>query len=242
MTALTADRLLAYRPVTKIQMPVKAATLIYSGSLVFNDAGYIRGGVPTATTLVLGVADGHYDNSGGGAGAINGDISVGECVPMNNGAGGQALANANVGANVYAIDDNTVGVNSAGGTLPVAGKLVRIDGNGMCWVEINGGVQSLLALAGLAPGSRVAFGQHVTASASDAIVTGLNTVAASFAILDDAPVLTCDRAQASLGNQAGAPAAGSILLETFMPTSNANPTPIAATTFGKKVNWVAFGT
>lgn len=88
---------------------------------------------------------------------------------------------------------------------------------------------------------RRAVGQSTTASASDTIVTGLTKVLSCVANLDSAPVLTCDRATASLGDQAGTPAAGSILLQTWMPTSNANPTPIAATTFTKKVNWIAEG-
>jgi predicted RecA/RadA family phage recombinase len=61
------------------------------------------------------------------------------------------------------------------------------------------------------------------------------------ASLDDAPVIGCDRAQATIGDQAGAPASGSIMLKTFKPTASGDATPIAATTFGKKVNWVAVG-
>ena len=98
------------------------------------------------------------------------------------------------------------------------------------------------ALAGVASGYRIARGQTATVTASDTVVTGLTTVVAVIASLDSAPVLTCDRATASIGNQSGAPAAGSILLQTWMPTSNSNPTPIAATTFSKNVNWIAIGT
>lgn len=84
-------------------------------------------------------------------------------------------------------------------------------------------------------------GTAATVTASDTIVTGLQKVYACGATLNDAPVLTCDRASATPGTQAGAPAAGSIYLQTWMPTSNANPTPIAATTFGKNASWWAFG-
>ncbi|MGA3067722.1 MAG: DUF2190 family protein [Tepidisphaeraceae bacterium] len=83
--------------------------------------------------------------------------------------------------------------------------------------------------------------QVTTVTGSDTIVTGLTVVVAAIANLDSAPVLTCDRATASIGNQAGAPAAGSILIQTWMPTSNSNPTPIEATTFSKNVNYVAVG-
>ena len=48
--------------------------------------------------------------------------------------------------------------------------------------------------------------------------------------------------QAQIGDQAGAPAAGSIIIKTWQNTGGADPTPAAATTFGKKVNWIAIGT
>lgn len=87
-----------------------------------------------------------------------------------------------------------------------------------------------------------ARGQRTTVAASDDVDTGLTTVLAAGAGLESDPVLTCDRAQAVIGDQAGAPAAGHILIKTFMPTSVSNPTPIAATAFSKKVNWWAIGT
>jgi hypothetical protein len=88
---------------------------------------------------------------------------------------------------------------------------------------------------------KVVSGQHTTVAASDTIVTGLRKVLYAVASLEDVPVLTADRAQATVGDQAGTPAAGSILIKTFKPTTNLDTTPIAATTFGKKVNWVAVG-
>jgi predicted RecA/RadA family phage recombinase len=94
----------------------------------------------------------------------------------------------------------------------------------------------------VAAGYKIARGQATTASASDTIVTGLATVVAAVANLEDAPVIGCDRAQGVIGDQAGAPAAGSILVKTFKPTASGDATPIAATTFGKKVNWIAVGT
>lgn len=94
----------------------------------------------------------------------------------------------------------------------------------------------------VAAGLKIATGQATTVAASDTIVTGLTSLVGAMAVLDDAPVIGCDRAQASIGNQSGAPAAGSLLLKTFKPTATGDATPIAATTFGKKVNWVAWGT
>jgi hypothetical protein len=90
-------------------------------------------------------------------------------------------------------------------------------------------------------GYRVAFGQTTTVAASDTVATGLRQVVAAVAVLEDAPVIGCDRALAAIGDQVGTPAAGSILIKTFKPTSTSDTTPIAATTFTKKVNWMAIG-
>ncbi len=90
-------------------------------------------------------------------------------------------------------------------------------------------------------GLKMAYGQQTTVAASDTVVTGLTKVLIAVASLEDAPVIGCSQAQACIGDQAGTPAAGSVLIKTFKPTSNADPTPVAATTFTKKVNWVAWG-
>jgi hypothetical protein len=50
--------------------------------------------------------------------------------------------------------------------------------------------------------------------------------------------------EASIGDQAGTPAAGSILITSKKPTAVNDVTPIAATDFTEniKVNWIAVGT
>lgn len=98
-----------------------------------------------------------------------------------------------------------------------------------------------ILVAGIAAGYKIARGQKTTVTAADTVVTGLTSVVAVVATLESDPVLTCAYATAAIGDQAGAPAAGSIYIKTWMPTSNADPTPIAATTFSKKVNWIAVG-
>lgn len=102
------------------------------------------------------------------------------------------------------------------------------------WVEVleGGGGGSAL---------KMAEGQHSTVAASDTIATGLSLLIGVVATLNDDAGLNPGLVTASIGDQAAAPAAGSFLLKTWQFTSNANPTPIAATTFTKKVNWLAFG-
>lgn len=97
-------------------------------------------------------------------------------------------------------------------------------------------------IAGAAAGYRIARGQHTTVAASDTVVTGLATVVAVVACLDSDPVDDPFMVTASIGDQAGTPAAGSVLIKTWKNTGGTDPTPAAATTFSKKVNWIAVGT
>jgi predicted RecA/RadA family phage recombinase len=88
---------------------------------------------------------------------------------------------------------------------------------------------------------RQAGGQHTTVTAADTIVTGLTTVLGVVATLDSDPVDDPEWVSATIGDQAGAPAAGSIIVKTWKNTGGTDPTPAAATSFSKKVNWLAWG-
>ncbi len=93
-----------------------------------------------------------------------------------------------------------------------------------------------------AGGKLIIAGQQTTVAASDTVVTGLTTVTACLAVLDSDPTDDPETATCSIGDQAGAPAAGSILIKTWKNTGGTDPTLQAAGTFSKKVNWIAFGT
>ena len=145
------------------------------------------------------------------------------------------------------------------------GDLVGWDANGNpavgdagsgCWTNVRtswdagyqGGIVEVAAAAGdeqgifdLSGQLRTARGQHTTVAASDTVVTGLTKVVSVVASLDSDPVDDPMLVTASVGDQAGAPASGSILIKTWKNTGGTDPTPAAATTFAKKVNWVAIG-
>lgn len=91
-------------------------------------------------------------------------------------------------------------------------------------------------------GFKIAAGVATTATASDTIVTGLATVRAVFVCMADDPGDDPIMASATIGDQNGSPAAGSFTLKTWKDTSGTDPTPQAAGTFSKKVNWIAIGT
>lgn len=144
MTALTAPRLtkrLNAEPIVyELAIPVKAATKIYGGSMVATDAtGYA---VPAATATglrVWGVAEDTVDNTSGASGDVFIRVRRG-AFNMNVGTSGDALAQADIGAMVYAIDDNTVGKTSASSTRSIAGKFLGFETDGTPYFELIGQV------------------------------------------------------------------------------------------------------
>jgi len=89
---------------------------------------------------------------------------------------------------------------------------------------------------------KIARGQLTRVTAADTVVTGLSTVVSVVASLESDPTDNPFMVTARIGDQAGAPAAGSIIIKTWQNTGGTDPTPAAASTFGKKVNWIAIGT
>lgn len=98
-----------------------------------------------------------------------------------------------------------------------------------------------LLAQGVAAGYKIARGTLTPVSASDTVVTGLSTVVAAVASLKGAPTLTHNIVVADIGDQAGTPVAGSILIKSYKPTGAADCTPVAATTPWSAVDLVAIG-
>lgn len=82
---------------------------------------------------------------------------------------------------------------------------------------------------------KIAAGQHTTVAASDSVDTGLSHVESLVVSLDDDPV---DGAQVATGKIG---TGGTVSIKTWKATSDEDATLIAATTFSKKVNWIAVG-
>jgi hypothetical protein len=135
------------------------------------------------------------------------------------------------------LDPNAVAeMNALNGVTASAAELNILDGVTKTTAQINA------LVVGVAGGYKIARGQHTTVAASDTVVTGLATVVAVIAILDDDPSPDPLFVSASIGNQTDAPVAGSVYIKSWKPTAADNTAPVAATTFSKKVNWIAVGT
>jgi len=112
-----------------VVLGIAATTHIFEGSLVArNAAGTAVPASALNTSVVVGVADAEYDNTLGLANALNVKAKCGVFWFVN---GGTSITVANIGQQCYALDDQTVQLTSGPvatpGTLPVAGKIVRVD-------------------------------------------------------------------------------------------------------------------
>ncbi|MBN2492878.1 MAG: hypothetical protein JXQ29_18660 [Planctomycetes bacterium] len=84
--------------------------------------------------------------------------------------------------------------------------------------------------------------RHTTVTAADTIIcTGLGKVICVFASYDTDPADANLYVSATIGDQAGTPAAGSVIVKTWKTADGADPTPAAATAFSKIVTVIAFG-
>jgi hypothetical protein len=137
MAGLTAERLtpkqgeMAYTTIDN--HPVAASTKIYKGSMVALSAGYLVPASTSTSLIVVGRAEATVDNTTGSAGALFCDVRRGQ-FQWDNSASADLIAQANVGALCYAVDDHTVALTSGSSTRSVAGTIKRVETAGV-WVE-----------------------------------------------------------------------------------------------------------
>lgn len=132
MAALTKDRDTPRRDGKLHSYGVAAGAKIYAGALVVLGAdGYARPGATGVGLKAAGRANSAVDNTAGAAG----DVSV----PVERGVFkfGQdgSIAQVNVGATAYIVDDQTVAATDGTGTRSPAGTIRGVEAGGV-WVEI----------------------------------------------------------------------------------------------------------
>lgn len=244
-TAAAADRntRITAKPSLKGYL-VKNNTTIYKGTMVAVDSGgFLIPAANTAGLIVVGVADEKVVSpSTDTSGDKKCRVRSGEMYEFT----ATSITQAMVGRAMYVADDQTfddVGTNdvAAGilveyvsttkGSIHIATPTLAIS-------DLEGGN----IVAGVADGYKIARGEHTTVAASDTVVTGLATVISIVATLESDPVAGMQHVTADVGDQAGTPAAGSVLIKGWKATAAGDTALIAATTFTKKVNWVAIGT
>ncbi|TVR08010.1 MAG: hypothetical protein EA385_11115 [Salinarimonadaceae bacterium] len=139
MAALTNDRNTRRRAGDLYSDPVAAATIIYAGALVcLNAAGNAVPGATATGLKARGVATARVDNSDGSAGDAVVESEAG-VFRFANSTAGDAIARADIGADAWIVDDQTVAKTGAPvesvATRSIAGKIMDVDNVGV-WVRI----------------------------------------------------------------------------------------------------------
>lgn len=138
MTALAADRNTKQRLGDIGEYPVKASTKCYQGGIAVLNAGYAAPGTAATGLIAIGRFEETADNTSGAAGAIKARVGKGTFL-FGNSAAGDLIAQADVGADCYIVDDQTVAKTSATSTRSRAGKIVAVESAGV-WVQIGLGI------------------------------------------------------------------------------------------------------
>jgi hypothetical protein len=134
MAALTKDRSTPRRDGDTINVPVAASASIFAGALVaVNATGYATPGATATTLRGIGRAEAAADNSAGADGAISVDVRTG-AFRFGNSAAADEITRAQIGANCYIVDDQTVAKTDGTGTRSVAGTVFDVDSDGV-WVK-----------------------------------------------------------------------------------------------------------
>ena len=85
----------------------------------------------------------------------------------------------------------------------------------------------------------IASGTQTTVTATDTVTTTLREVRQVFVTIGEDLVLTAAGVTATISDQVTSP--GAFVIKTWMATTSGNTAPTAATTFSKKVHWIAVG-
>lgn len=132
MTACSADRNTTYREGMELAFPVKAATRIFAGSMVAVDStGYA---VPAASVVghkLMGIALEQADNSTGANGAVFIRVRTAGVFEF----GAVSISQANVGADMYVVDDQTFDDVDPGQGIK-CGKLAKFVSTTKGWIKI----------------------------------------------------------------------------------------------------------
>lgn len=134
MAAATKDRDTKRRDNLQNNDPVAATTKIYTGTIVcLNAAGYAVPGSTATTLKARGVAQQQVDNSAGAAGDLTIETRRG-LFKFGNSASGDLITIADINADAYIVDDQTVAKTNGSSTRSVAGKICGVDSDGV-WIE-----------------------------------------------------------------------------------------------------------
>ncbi len=134
MAALTTARNTPERAGDVLGYPVKASVKPIQGGIAVLDAGYAAPGTTATGLIAVGRFEETVDNTGGANGALSVLVKRGT-FKFGNSPAGDLIVQADVGADCYIVDDQTVAKTSGANTRSVAGKIIAVDADGV-WVKV----------------------------------------------------------------------------------------------------------
>lgn len=135
MAALTQDRNTHSKDGELFSLPMAATAKIYAGGIVMlNATGYATQGAAATGQICAGRAEEQVDNGAGADGDKSVTVRSGVFKFANSAAADEVTA-AEIGDNVYIVDDQTVAKTDGTGTRSVAGKVVGVESDGV-WVRM----------------------------------------------------------------------------------------------------------
>jgi hypothetical protein len=137
MTAATKDRDTQEVTGRNRVFAMKAAVKVYVGTMSHMDTnGRVGPGITAATGRCVGVYTDAVDNSAGAAGAKSAETKRGIFGPFANSTSTDEITGADVGADCYLVDDQTVAKTNGSNTRIVAGRVHQVETAGV-WVRFD---------------------------------------------------------------------------------------------------------
>lgn len=148
---LAADLAMQYTEGVELALPVINADIIYGGSLVcVNAAGYALPGADTAGLIFMGVATQQVDNSSGAVGALSVPVRRRGLIKMKLAT---AITIANVGDNVFLVDDESVDLTANVTNKIFCGIIAAYIDTTHAWIDIEPAVKQADVATHIADGS-----------------------------------------------------------------------------------------
>jgi hypothetical protein len=135
MAAATQARDTLKRLGNQLTLAMAASTRIFGGTIVcLNASGLAVPGSTSTTLKAVGQAEATADNSAGAASALSVNVERDGWYRFANSAAGDQIALADVGADCFIVDDQTVAKTNGGSTRSVAGVIRDVDAQGV-WIS-----------------------------------------------------------------------------------------------------------
>jgi hypothetical protein len=190
MTALSKDRDTRKKPGQLGVGPVAATTLLYGGAVnCFNAAGYLVPGADTAGLIFAGIGTGRFDNTLGQNGSLNG-VYDREGLHMMNLA--TAITQANVGDQVYLVDDQTVDLAANVTNLIFCGVIAEFITTTLAYIDITPAVKQTDVATHMADTVGAHAASAISLLDSGAFTSAAQVEAALAEIYPHVPVLIAD--------------------------------------------------